>query len=112
MRLEFKKDAIIATNLARNIGEYIALAVGGKDSKVEITPPWDLYPGLFNEEKEANDKKVSDEEWEDYKARRAGFVQRYNKSFKKEVKKDEQLDDGSRVTSSSDSEVERVPEAT
>lgn len=88
VRLDFKKDAIIATNLARNFGEYLAMAVAGKDSKVEITPPWDLYPGLFTEEKERSEQQVSEEQWVDYKARRAGFVQRYNESFKREVKAD------------------------
>lgn len=61
--------------LARQIGENIALLVN-KDAKV--TQLWDLYPDLFQKEKEINEKREREAEMEAYKAKFTAFAYSVN----------------------------------
>ena len=61
--------------LARQIGENVAILFN-KDAP--ITQLWDLYPDLFQKEKEICDKKAREAEMEAYKAKFTAFAYSVN----------------------------------
>ncbi len=72
-----KEKAIFNTILAKQIGEQIAMLF---DEKKEIQPMqlWQLYPNLFDEEKEQYEVEKKNNDLELYKARMKDFMYRHN----------------------------------
>lgn len=63
--------------LARDIGQYTALAVQGSDN-VQMMELWDYFPELFKEEKEAIEKVQQERQLALYKAQMEDFTYRHN----------------------------------
>ena len=72
-----KEKAIFNTIFAKQIGEQVAMLF---DEKKEIQPMqlWQLYPNLFDEEKEQYEVEKKNNDLELYKARMKDFMYRHN----------------------------------
>ena len=70
-----KENIVLNYMLARQIGENVAILFN-KDAP--ITQLWDLYPDLFQKEKEICDKKAREAEMEAYKAKFTAFAYTVN----------------------------------
>lgn len=72
-----KEKAIFNTILAKQIGEKVAMLF---DEKKEIQPMqlWQLYPNLFETEKEEYEEEKRKSDLELYKARMTDFMYRHN----------------------------------
>lgn len=64
----------------RQIGEYIASTVDTK-KEVKISKIWELYPGMFDDERLIYEKLQEEEEFEDYKRRKMAFAMHHNEQF-------------------------------
>lgn len=76
-----KEKAIFNSILAKQIGEQVAMLF---DEKMEIQPMqlWQLYPNLFDEDKEKYEAEKRNSDLELYKAKMKDFMYRHN-SYKK-----------------------------
>lgn len=64
--------------LARDIGQYTALAVQGSDN-VHLLELWDYFPELFGDEKDAAEREIQERRLAVYKAQMEDFVHRHNR---------------------------------
>ncbi|WP_196002014.1 hypothetical protein [Clostridium sp. 1001271B_151109_B4] len=70
-----KENIVLNYMLARQIGENVAILF---DKDAKVTQLWDLYPDLFQKEKEINDKRAREAEMEAYKAKFTAFAYSVN----------------------------------
>lgn len=74
---EFKQLVTINTTLAQQIYERIGALLPGNEN-LEFTPVWELFPGLFEEEKKISEKRKRELELANYKARFIHFAMQHN----------------------------------
>lgn len=72
-----KQDLLSKHFLARDIGQFIALSIHGKD-EIEIMEIWDFFPELFGDMKEEAEKRKQEQQMEIYKAQMLDYVYRHN----------------------------------
>ncbi|MEN8079101.1 hypothetical protein ABFP60_19250 [Clostridioides difficile] len=70
-----KENIVLNCMLARQIGENVAILF---DKDAKVTELWDLYPDLFQKEKEINEKREREAEMEAYKAKFTAFAYSVN----------------------------------
>lgn len=74
---ETKQDLLSKHFLAKDIGQFIALSIHGKD-EIEIMEIWDFFPELFGDMKEEAEKRKQEQQMELYKAQMLDYVYRHN----------------------------------
>lgn len=74
---EFKQIVTLNTVLAQQIYERIG-ALLSENENSEFTPVWELFPGLFEEEKKISEKRKREIELANYKARFIHFAMQHN----------------------------------
>lgn len=85
-RLEEKKikqDLMNLHFLARDIGQFTAVAIQGSD-KVQVMELWDFFPELFGRDQEETEKKIQEKQLAEYKARFNDFALRHNHAMKRD----------------------------
>ncbi|MEF9840332.1 MAG: hypothetical protein RR791_05200 [Lachnospiraceae bacterium] len=74
---ELKQQIILNTTLAQQIYERIGNLLSDKESR-EFTPVWDMFPGLFDEEKKVSEEHKKNLELERYKAQFINYALKHN----------------------------------
>lgn len=74
---KIKQDLLNLHFLARDIGQFTAVAIQGGDN-VKIMELWDYFPELFSKEKEEIEKEQQKQQAEIYKAQMIDFALRHN----------------------------------
>ena len=77
---DLKTKIVLNSILARQVGEYVS-SLFNKDAK--ISTPEELFPALFESEKELLDEKKKIKELEINKARMKDYALRHNLRFKR-----------------------------
>lgn len=72
-----KQDLMNLHFLARDIGQFTAVAIQGSD-KVSVMELWDYFPELFGRDHEEAEKRFQEKQLAEYKARFNDFAIRYN----------------------------------
>jgi len=75
-KAEYKRDLTLKHFLAKDIGQYVSLVLGG--SKVKILELWDYFPELFENERESIEENQKHRQMEVYKAQMIDFASRHN----------------------------------
>ena len=74
---ETKQNLLSKHFLAKDIGQFIALSIHGKD-EIEIMEIWDFFPELFGDMKEEAEQRKQKQQMELYKAQMLDYVYRHN----------------------------------
>ena len=73
---EVKQLITLNTTLAQQIYERIGSMFS--EEQKEFTPVWELFPGLFEEEKKISEERKKERDLEEYKARFINFALQHN----------------------------------
>lgn len=74
---EFKQLVTVNTTLAQQIYERVAALLPGNE-ELGFTPVWELFPGLFEEEKKISEERKKQQELQRYKEQFTNYALRFN----------------------------------